>query len=290
MFAATGQVPESRPSFQNVSISQVGTFPDGCNLPDMIGGPGTLNPASLTIPAMRPMDLLAAAFGLKPEQILGLSRWGFAWNGTFIYKVVAKIPRGATKAQIGSMLQDMLVKRFHLVAHRETRQLDLYDLTIAPEGTKMTQSSLTTLRPHWNSCRGTLDRNGFPQPCPGCSGMAASGKDGIAYDGARAVKPEDLTRLLADLLGRPVRDKTGLTGRYDFGFQYAMENLAGPEGRGAGPAAVIATEAGAAHLIESVRTQLGLVLKANKAPLEVLVVDYMDETPPSNQGRSGAQR
>lgn len=278
-----GQVQAPRPSFQQALIYRVPGFPQGCNLPDMSGGPGTNKPESLTIPAMRPMDLLAAAFGLQPKQILGLDRWGFAWNGDFIYKIVARVPRGAAKDQVGPMLQDMLVKRFHLVAHRETRELDLYDLMVGPQGEKMTRSSRTSRRPQADSCRGALDKNGFPRPCPGCSGMAAYGKDGIMYDGATDAEPGDLTGLLADLLGCPVRDKTGLTGRYDFGFKYATDGLAGPEGMGAGPnRPAVATEAGAAHLIADVQKQLGLVLKANRAPLEVLIVDHMDQTPTGN--------
>jgi hypothetical protein len=83
--AVTGQVPAAKPTFQQALIYRVPAFPEGCNLPDMTGGPGTSNPTLLTIPAMRPMDLLAAAFGLKSEQIFGLTRWGFAWNGDFIY-------------------------------------------------------------------------------------------------------------------------------------------------------------------------------------------------------------
>jgi uncharacterized protein (TIGR03435 family) len=80
-----------------------------------------------------------------------------------------------------------------------------------------------------------------------------------------------------------VRDQTGLTGRYDFGFKYSTDGLAGPEGMGAGPTRpAVATEAGAAGLTASLQTELGLVLKANKAPLEVLIVDHMDETPTAN--------
>jgi uncharacterized protein (TIGR03435 family) len=168
-FTVTGQAPSVQPTFERASIDRLHAFPEGCNLLPIIGGPGTSNPALLTIPAMRPIDLLGAAFGLEYKQILGLDRFGFAWNGTFIYKIVARVPRGIPKEQVGPMLQDMLFKRFHLTAHRETRVLDLYDLTLVEQGLKMTRSSRTSRRPQARSCRGTLDKNGFPQPCPGCS-------------------------------------------------------------------------------------------------------------------------
>jgi uncharacterized protein (TIGR03435 family) len=105
------------------------------------------------------------------------------------------------------------------------------------------------------------------------------------FNGARDVEITDLAGLLADLLGRPVLNKTGLTGRYDFDFEYATDGLAGPEGMGpnAGPTVLVtATDAGASHLIAAVKTQLGLVLKANRASLDVLVVDHIDETPTGN--------
>lgn len=284
-FTVTGQAPSAQPRFERASIDRVHAFPEGCNLLPIIGGPGTTSPALLTIPAMRPIDLLGAAFGLEYKQILGLDRYGFAWNGTFIYKIVARVPRGSTKEQVGPMLQDTLFKRFHLTAHREARVRDLYDLTLGDQALKMTRSSRTGRRPQARSCIGTLDKNGFPRPCPGCSETASYGKDGIMFNGARDVEITDLAGLLADLLGRPVLNKTGLTGRYDFDFEYATDGLAGPEGMGpnAGPTVLVtATDAGASHLIAAVKTQLGLVLKANRASLDVLVVDHIDETPTGN--------
>jgi uncharacterized protein (TIGR03435 family) len=54
-------------------------------------------------------------------------------------------------------------------------------------------------------------------------------------------------------------------------------------GPNAGPTVLVtATDAGASHLIAAVKTQLGLVLKANRASLDVLVVDHIDETPTGN--------
>jgi hypothetical protein len=78
------------------------------------GGPGTARPTTLTIRSARPGDLLTYAYDVTPERIVGLTRDSFAWNGTIRYNVVAKVPLGSTKSDVGPMLQQLLTERLHL--------------------------------------------------------------------------------------------------------------------------------------------------------------------------------
>ncbi|MGP0075941.1 MAG: TIGR03435 family protein [Bryobacteraceae bacterium] len=61
--------------------------------------------------------------------------------------------------------------------------------------------------------------------------------------------------LLANILDLPVRDKTGLTGRYNFALDWNQDPTS-------------------PSLFTAVREQLGLDLKAQKNPVEVLMVDH----------------
>lgn len=282
LFLAAATLAIAAPAFESATIRRTGHFPEGCNLPDTIGGPGTNSPTAFAIPAMRPIDLLSTAFRINSTWVLGLDRYGFAWNGTILYTIKATVPRGATKDQIAPMLQDLLARRFHLKAQRETRQLDAYELTVAGSGSKLTKSADTRLIPIHHSCQGKLDNKGFPAPCPGCAGMAFTGQNGINRIGAKYLDFADLPGELSDLLGRPVLDKTGLRGRFDFALEYPSQGLAGPGGLGG---LAIATGDGAANLIAAVETHLGLILKPVRAPVEVLVVEHLDRSPTPNSAK-----
>jgi uncharacterized protein (TIGR03435 family) len=250
--------------FLTVTLAPVYTPPqDACIDSVMHGGPGTNDPRTLTFNAVKPVDLLALAFGVEPYQILGLDRTGRDWNGTTLYRITAKLPDGTTKSEIGPMFQQMLADRFDLDAHRETTDRQFYELVSAENGVKMRYASLATrtthspLVPRW-----------------GC--LAAIARNGRVRIDARSVGVPELTRNLMDLLGRPVLDKTGVSGKYDFNFEYPVEGLAGPLGMAE---LTRATRTGALGLNTALQEQLGLSLKEKTDSFDGVVIDRIDEVP-----------
>lgn len=100
-----------------------------------------------------------------------------------------------------------------------------------------------------------------------------------------------LAVMLGNQLGRPVLDKTGLRGKYDFELKFAPDSkgmaLPGPppsaNGAGAGmigPAENVGDSA--PDIVTAVQQQLGLKLVAARAKLEVLVIDKVEKTPTAN--------
>jgi uncharacterized protein (TIGR03435 family) len=81
-----------------------------------------------------------------------------------------------------------------------------------------------------------------------------------------AVTMEGLARTLYGMLGRPVVDQTGLTGRYDVELQYIRDMPPG-----IGPTAPTPPEGPA--LVDAIKEQLGLQLKAERVPTTVLIVE-----------------
>ena len=71
--------------------------------------------------------LIAAAYGIKDYQILAAP----PWSGTLVYELTAKAPGDAvpTQEEVRPMLQALPAERFQLKAHRETRDLPVYELT-----------------------------------------------------------------------------------------------------------------------------------------------------------------
>ena len=94
---------------------------------------------------------------------------------------------------------------------------------------------------------------------------------------------ERLTAVLATALGRPVLDQTGLTGSYDLSVQWDDAPVRGgglpgiPDPRGAGT--LSDTERGS--IFTAVPDQLGLRLEAQRAPVEVLVIDEIQRPTPN---------
>ena len=94
---------------------------------------------------------------------------------------------------------------------------------------------------------------------------------------------------LAGLLRRPVIDKTGLTGKYDFTLEFTPD-LSGialpppPPGVGSGPGAAspgVASDP-PTSIPSAVEKQLGLKLTSTKGKLDVIVVDRAEKIPTEN--------
>ena len=77
-------------------------------------------------------QLILRAYGLSPSQASGPD-----WMDSLRFDILAKLPEGATQDQLPEMLQWLLVERFGLVAHGETKDLPGYALVLGKGGPKM---------------------------------------------------------------------------------------------------------------------------------------------------------
>jgi len=187
-------------------------------------------------------DLIRLAYQVKEHQISGP-----AWMATEKYEIVATMPPGANRSQVPEMLRALLAERFHLKLHRETRKMAVYALVAAKGGPKLTAAAGPA------------------------NGRAGSGW--TSSNGGRVLAKASSMAAFADLLSkaadRPVIDRTGLTGLYDFDLTYTPELSA--TAADAGPTL-------AAALLE----QLGLKMERREMQVEVLVIDGADKLPTEN--------
>jgi uncharacterized protein (TIGR03435 family) len=102
---------------------------------------------------------------------------------------------------------------------------------------------------------------------------------------AKAQPISRLTALLGTELNRPVLDKTGLAGQYDYSLEYITNQAALPlpagNGPGPGAAPVNASDPGP-DITAAVQQQLGLRLVPGKAMIDVLIVDKAEKVPAAN--------
>jgi uncharacterized protein (TIGR03435 family) len=199
-------------------------------------------------------DLIVTAYDVHPSQIQG----GPPWAAVDRYDVTAKVTEGdgnpatLTDAErqkwterIRLRTRALLASRFNLAVHKETRESAMYELNVDKNGPKadaLKESSGTL----GISFRGNV--------------MSSNGGD-----------MHELVLLLSSQLQKPVVDKTGLTGKYDFTLRWATEQLSLVPGTPTGDPDK------SPSIFTALREQLGLHLDSTKGPLEVLVIDRAEK-------------
>jgi uncharacterized protein (TIGR03435 family) len=188
--------------------------------------------------------LIAAAYDLNPRTISG----GPAWLSDDHYDIVAVTP-GEVRPNHD--------ERFKLTFHREQKVFSIYELQVAKGGPKLKQ---TVSQPE----------------DPAVVGPGVVYPQRIVLPGRNATMGNFVSLLQRAILDRPVVDKTGLSGRYDFDLEWAPDET---QFGGAVPPASAA--APSLPLFEAIQQQLGLKLEATKGPVDALVVDAA-ERPTAN--------
>jgi len=255
------------------------------------GGPGTPDPGQITWSNAALRNIVMTAYDVQTYQVTAPD-----WMNTERYDIVAKVPAGATKAQVNVMWQNLLKERFGMVVHHESKDFPVQELTIAKGGSKLKETDLPPdAQPFAPGPGGPpkLDKNGFPEMNGTGAIMMISMSPGSPSASGRMVgkglSSSEIASRLAGMLRGPVIDKTGLTGKYDFTLEYSPD-LAGiplppppPGAAGPGPSSPAAVASDPPTSIPSaVEKQLGLKLTSTKGKLDVIVVDRAEKVPTEN--------
>lgn len=193
--------------------------------------------------------LIAAAYDLSPHAITG----GPAWVDSDHWDILAKTPGGVRPnlAEQMSMLRQLLSERFNLTFHREPKQLSIYTLNVATGGSKLRAS--------------TLSPDATPEGPPALAFVMSATV--VRLEARYATIAEFASVLQRSPLDRPVVDRTGLSGRYDFNLEFAPdESLWG----GMLPRPENSENPG---LFRAVQEQLGLRLRGTKGPVDALIIE-----------------
>jgi len=159
------QTAETSPSFEVASVKPAAPIAGNGIRVMLRGGPGTPDPGQITYTNVTVKNVLTNAYGVKSFQISGPG-----WLDSERYDIVAKLPRGATKAEFMVMLQNLLAERFKLTLHREKKDLPMYALVVGKNGPKMKESVDDPAAP----------KAGGPADGPAATmGRVAVGKDGF---------------------------------------------------------------------------------------------------------------
>jgi len=307
---AFGQSADSKLEFEVATIKPSPPPSPAHFMIGIRGGPGTPDPGQLSYNGFPLRFFITNAYDVKPYQVTGP-----AWIDSERFDMVAKVPTGATKEQVRVMLQNLLADRFGLKLHHDSKDSQVYELVVDKSGPKFkpSESQADPPAPKPDDAAPPpppgppkLDKNGIPNlDRPGMMMLMTIGPSGPrAKLVGKGQTLAELANNLGNQVNRPVVDKTGLAGKYDFNIEFAFEpGSGGPAGLpplpfpppgavgGAGggpaggpsPAPVESPSAESAPTIfTAVREQLGLKLDPKKAPLDILVIDQVNKTPTEN--------
>lgn len=215
--------------------------------------------------------LLTIAYDVREFQIVG----GPSWINSDRYDIMAKAPdtgsetqtndpRQMTDAQMKTVreqmqqrLQALLAERCQLAIHRETKEQSVYALLVGKNGPKIQPVE-------------TKSSGGPPRMMMGHGMVNGEGVD-----------LQMVATVLSNQLGRPVLDRTGLTGRYDIKLQWTPDpgQSLTPLG-GAPPPGVQAPpppDPNGPSIFAAIQEQLGLRLESQKGPVEMIVIDRVEK-------------
>ncbi len=189
-------------------------------------------------------QLVVLAYSVQPYQVTGP-----AWMESVCFDVTAKYPPGTKFSDRWLMLRSQLEDRFKLAVHHESKEMPGYALIVSKSGFKLKPSD------------------------PG-EGSTTGGNQGRVWTfRARKIEMSTLAYELADSLGDVVVDRTGLQGVYDFQLRWASDDMSSPADSDANAAP---------SLFTALQDTLGLTLRRQRVPVDVIVVDHVERVPTEN--------
>lgn len=197
-------------------------------------------------------QVLAFARNVREAQILGGPPWiateKFNFEGknepsgpTPDLKTLSDEQRKEIRRQLEQRLGSLLADRFQLIVKEESREMPVYALVQAKGGSKLTPSKAIDPRPMFRGSRAAME--------------------------ATHVGIEMLTQSLSLQGDRPVIDKTGLTGYFDFKLEWTPDP----------PPGATAPELSGPSLFTALQEQLGLKLEPQKAMIPVLIIERAEK-------------
>jgi uncharacterized protein (TIGR03435 family) len=197
-------------------------------------------------------QLVQYAYDVQPLQVTG----GPAWVSTSRFQVDARTERTTTPEQMRAMVRQMLAERFALKVHTDVRERPIYRMVMANRDGKLGRS---IYRVDEGECGGSN-----PQPCDlsaWSGGLMSSGM------GLQQLALALFNRSQTTGIDRPVIDHTGLAGMFGFTLMFSPFNTAHVSDH--------------PSIFTALRDQLGLKLEPARGPVELVMIDSVEQPTPN---------
>jgi len=163
------------------------------------------------------------------------------------YAAMQKMTLPQQRERVALMEQSLLMDRFRLKVHFESREMPVYVLTVAKAGSRLKPA-----------------KNDEPSRISTLGNAKGTEMTAVGVTLEQFVVSPLVTGATG---GRPIVDRTGLKGAFDFTLNWTPDQLAASPDH---------PEADGPSLFAAIREQLGLSLIGGKAPVEVIVIDHIE--------------
>jgi uncharacterized protein (TIGR03435 family) len=230
------------------------------------GGRGASNssPVTLNLPCMPARFFMNLAYIVSNTQPSDLGpnpllEGGPAWIDSELYQINAKAADAASKDTMnGPMLRALLEERFKLKIHSETKEVPVYELTVAKSGLKLRPSDGTSCTPR-NLSQPSLP----PGEKPWCGLLSGTAGSNLITQDLPGGTMAQFAHALGQS-GRIIIDKTGVAEKFDFHVEYAPDRLD------------LSSDLTAPSL-DSVLLKLGLKLERGKGSRNFIIIDHVEK-------------
>lgn len=239
---ASGQTSAPRPAFE---IADIHASP-ASRYPAMRAA---FRPGHIELKQATMVDLIAAAWGVEPNQVFG----GPSWLELDRFDIVASTSANASQQAVRQMLESLLTDRFGLAVHPDQKPMPAFVLSAGTGKPKMTQSE--------------------PNTAPGCVRQPQSSEislPAVCRGVTMRMFAQQLRNAAGDYLEAPVIDQTNLEGAWDFTFKWTSRDR------------LAAAGSDAITIFDAIDKQLGLKLESRQVPARVVVVDRVNRTSTPN--------
>jgi uncharacterized protein (TIGR03435 family) len=204
-------------------------------------------------------QIIQAMYHLNADQVSG----GPSWLDSDLWDIEAKAEKPSSTDELHEMFKTLLAERFKLQFHNETKEMNAYVLTVDKRGPKMKADD-------------GPEQVDLPL-------RAVPGHAGLAKEVGTGESMTHFARWLSQLLSKPVADRTGLDGHYDFTLEWAADPdlIAKKAERDGSSVPEAAAPVNGPDIFAALRAQLGLRLQSGKGPVEFMAIDHV-ERPTAN--------
>lgn len=207
-------------------------------------------------------DLISFAYEVQAKQIVNAPDW--LDKDRYDIEAVPEQEGVPNPEQIRIMIRKLLADRYGLKFHHDKRDMSAYVLTVGKDGHKLKPTQL----------QGNLPGIGI-----------RPGTGGITLNMVNATIPDFTGFLQILVLDRPVVDKTGIQGRFDYQCTFGPDDsqFGGhppqmpSQGNNTNSAATDTAAPAAPSLFDALPQELGLKLSAEKTSVDVIAIDHVDK-------------
>jgi uncharacterized protein (TIGR03435 family) len=203
------------------------------------------------------------------------------WANTDRFDIQARAEGNPGKDEMRLMMRSLLAERFKLSIHKETRQVPVFALVLIKPGKLGPHLQIhppdapCSLKQIRSAAELKTVDGGFPATCNGLFPLPASDRVHQRV-GSQNVTVGFLANAMSSMadLGRPLVDRTGITGTVDFVLEWAPDRRASAQ-PGGGTSSQSDLPSGPSFP-EALKEQLGIKLESEKASMDVLVIDHVE--------------